>query len=294
MIDEAFDYIKYLDAKKAIDDRSLNKEVWNEFSGWVKSRKSETENFKVLEIGAGIGTMIERLLDASLLTKCHYIALEPEGPFKEAAKLRLQAWAEIRGLTFRVRSSNSWLLSGDGLDVTIEWLVKSAENITNLFKDKSFDLLLSHAVIDLLPVPDIMPNIIKKLQEQGAYYFSLNFSGSTKFDPQHKHDDVISRHYHADMDKRFPELDWQPSLTGLELSNNMEMHRCKTAAEGESDWLLGKDDQIFIENILETVNKALLGLPGLDAWFAKRIEQNNKGKLMLKISNRDCFGLKYS
>tara|TARA_R110000824_G_scaffold336_9_gene2236 strand:+ start:32824 stop:33708 length:885 start_codon:yes stop_codon:yes gene_type:complete len=294
VIDELFDYINYLDVKKVIDDRSLNKEVWEAFSGWVKSRESETGNLRVLEIGAGIGTMIERLLDSSILGKCHYIALEPEASFKDAAKLRLRDWSESHELSFKILAPEIWLIVGDELNLTIEWLVDSAENITGLFKDNSFDLLLSHAVVDLLPVPIIMPDILKKLQPQGAYFFSLNFSGETKFEPRHQQDDEISRLYHADMDKRFPTLTWQPSLTGLGLSKCLENYGCKSVVDGESNWLLGIDDRQFIENILETIHKALDGLPGLDVWLAQRSEQNAKGQLMLEISNRDCFGLKHS
>ena len=183
MINEPFDYVKYLDAKKTIDDRSLNTEVWREFSSWLVALKNQKESLQIMEIGAGIGTMIERLLDASLLGNCCYTALEPEASFKQAAKHRLQRWAELHQIKFTELTEDSWLLRGGEIQLNIKWFVEQAENIGILFKDGSFDLLLSHAVIDLLPVPDIMPIILRKLRNQGAYYYSLNFSGSTKFYP---------------------------------------------------------------------------------------------------------------
>ena len=41
--------------------------------------KTESRRLRFLEVGAGIGTMIERLLEGSVLGQDGYIALESEG-----------------------------------------------------------------------------------------------------------------------------------------------------------------------------------------------------------------------
>ena len=53
MDDAAF--IRYLAAKKTVDDRSLNADVWRTMVEGVPARP------RVLEIGGGIGTMVERI-----------------------------------------------------------------------------------------------------------------------------------------------------------------------------------------------------------------------------------------
>lgn len=301
MVSETFDYVQYLDVKKSIDDRSLNKTVWLEFSNWLKVESNRGASIKILEIGAGIGTMIERLLESSLLIKCHYVAIEPEVAFKDAAVDRLKAWADNHSCYFKIDSKGLWRISSNKLDITIEWVEADAGKIDKLFGKDEFNALLSHAVIDLLPVPEIMPSILEKLKAQGGCYFSLNFSGQTNFYPKHENDDVVSASYHADMDSRFPSVDWQPSLTGSTLPNWLKSYGCQKVIDGDSDWQLGKseelgglnnEDGLFVRNILDTIKKALAGLPGIDAWLATRYEQLEQGQLAIKISNSDCFGLK--
>lgn len=287
-----FDYVQYLDVKKSIDDRSLNKNVWNVFSAWLKAESDQGSVLTILEIGAGIGTMIERLLDSSLLYKCHYIALEPEPLFKNAALDRLMSWVSNHSCDFIINSKGLWCVSNKELDIRIEWVKADAEEIDYLFDNESINLVLSHAVVDLLPVPEIMPVILGKLKPEGAYYFSLNFSGKTEFYPKHKSDVKILDQYHADMDSRFPNLDWRPSITGSSLLKWLESYGCKKVFNGESDWRLGASDQLFVKNILETIKKALKGLPGLDKWLTKRYKELEQGNIKIKISNQDCFGLK--
>lgn len=294
MVNETFDYVQYLDVKKSIDDRSLNQAVWEHFSSWLLSKGDQGSRLKVLEIGAGIGTMIERLLEASLFNQCHYIALEPEFRFKEAALSRFKSWASKHSCSFQINSAGLWVISNSEFEVQIEWIDADANTINQLFSDENFDLILSHAVIDLLPVPEIMPIILEKLKTQGAFYFSLNFSGNTNFYPAYEQDDEISRLYHADMDSRFPHLDWQPSLTGKELPVWLKNYGCKQVVGGVSNWELGKGDGLFIKNILDTIKKALAGTPGLDTWLSKRYKELDQENIGISISNRDCFGLKQS
>jgi hypothetical protein len=292
MIDETFDYVQYLDVKKSIDDRSLNQNVWKHFSSWLKKESNQKDKLKLLEIGAGIGTMIERLLEAGLLRNCHYIALEPEDSFKEAASSRLESWANQHAYDFIANDVGLWEIQNNDIQITVEWLKADADQVNKLFDNESFDLILSHAVIDLLPVPKIMPVILEKLKKQGGFYFSLNFAGETVFFPAYENDSIIAEKYHADMDKRFPGLDWQPSKTGGSLGGWLDNYGCQQIVEGASDWELASVDHLFIKNILDTINKALDGLPDLEEWIKTRYLELDKGVLKLSISNRDCFGLK--
>ncbi len=53
---------------------------------------------------------------------------------------------------------------------------------------------------------------------------------------------------------------------------------CQKVIAGESDWNLSDKNQpagdgLFIKNILDTIKKALAGMPGLEDWLNKRYEQ---------------------
>ncbi|MEJ2472576.1 MAG: hypothetical protein P8Y74_01635 [Desulfobacterales bacterium] len=59
-IPQTYDFIDYLVAKKTIDDRSINRAVWDRLQSELADQET-VERLRVLEIGSGIGTMIERM-----------------------------------------------------------------------------------------------------------------------------------------------------------------------------------------------------------------------------------------
>jgi 16S rRNA A1518/A1519 N6-dimethyltransferase RsmA/KsgA/DIM1 with predicted DNA glycosylase/AP lyase activity len=59
-IPQTYDVIDYLVAKKTIDDRSLNRTVWDRLQRALADQETGNQ-LRVLEIGSGVGTMIERM-----------------------------------------------------------------------------------------------------------------------------------------------------------------------------------------------------------------------------------------
>jgi len=214
VIKESFDYPDYLSIKKSIDDMSMNQEVWSAMSLWIKDNYRPGELIRILEIGAGIGTMIERMLDTGLLTHCSYTAVEMEQGFRDVASDRMLKWARLNNHIATQKSESLWILTRKEVKMEIEWLIGDALDINHRFNAAYFDLIIGHAIIDLLPVPICMPNILSIVKPNGAYYFSLNFAGKTDFKPDLPSDAIISNAYNNDMDKRFPDIDWRPSQTG--------------------------------------------------------------------------------
>ena len=296
VVDEVFDYPEYLSAKKDIDDTSLNRKVWDTMSGWLLSSQNKDNTVEILEIGAGTATMIERLLDAKLLMNCRYTALELEPGFREHAMERLRNWSKENDLAFTIVAPEKWIISHESTRIEIHWRGDDITKNMDSYQDGSFDLIIAHAVLDLLPVPECLDNILKLIRPGGAFYFSLNFAGETVFTPREEEDAEILKAYHGDMDKRFRGLDWQPSRTGIELGNWLRDHGHKVIAEGESNWQLSSLDvnddkiQLFIRNIIETIEKALSGMKGLDTWIEKRKDQLESGRLKFFAANKDYFG----
>ncbi len=296
MIRESFDYVDYLDLKKAVDDRSLNRRVWQKMADWIIAGRQQGKTLRILEIGAGIGTMTERLLDSGLLADCDYTAVELEAGFGAAAKTRQMGWAHANKWQFESEQDLQWTLSGEHGKTRVRWMAGDALQVHTLFAPGSFDLIIGHAVIDLLPVPRCMPDILACLRVDGGFYFSLNYAGETLFLPTLSADDAILGAYNRDMDKRFPDLEWQPSHTGQLLGPWLVNNGHHLLAEGESDWKLvaraGEPGNLFISNIIDTIETALAGMPGLAEWLTERREQLRDSNLQFRASNRDCFGLK--
>ncbi len=64
---ETYSFIRYLAAKKSVDDRALNQHVCQSLNRTLSQPDYQRAPLKVLEIGSGIGTMLERLLDWNVL-----------------------------------------------------------------------------------------------------------------------------------------------------------------------------------------------------------------------------------
>ena len=295
MIRESFDYVDYLALKKSVDDNSLNPRVWQVMADWTTAQQQGGQLLRILEIGAGIGTMIERFLDGGLLSHCDYTAVELEPGFRDAAMQRLRQWAGSHNYHFEQQRPSVWSLGYAGKKIVIHWINGDATKIGLQFGPGTLDMIIGHAVVDLLPVPVCMPNILKCLSAHGGYYYSLNYAGETLFLPPLPEDQKIFQAYNNDMDRRFPGLDWQPSRTGQQLGIWLVEHGHRIIAEGDSDWeLQSNPDQptnLFIANILGTIETALSGLPGLPDWLAERRQQLQSGQLKFHASNRDYFGL---
>src|SRR6056297_670232 len=295
MIDETFDYPEYLEIKQAIDDRSLNQSVWHALTAALRSQ-IDNHGLRILEIGAGTGSMIIRLLDAGLLGHCQYCAVELEPGFARVAENQLSIWAGAHGCRMEVIGPSNWILEKDQKVIEILWLEADILKLAATFESGYFDLLIGHAIIDLLPVPECLPGLLNLIKPGGGYYFSLNFAGVTRFLPADARDREITELYHRDMDRRFPKIDWRASQTGKLLGPWLKEQGHQVLAEGISDWQIAAASSAtaaenrFIGNILATLEKALAGLDGLDDWIRLRQQQAASGKLLFFAANRDYFG----
>ncbi|MFL6095158.1 MAG: hypothetical protein ACJ71Y_06880, partial [Blastococcus sp.] len=64
-------YTRYLAAKKTVDDRALNRSVLAELRRLMPRGEP-----RILEIGAGLGTMVARLLEWQVVTAGEYVLLD--------------------------------------------------------------------------------------------------------------------------------------------------------------------------------------------------------------------------
>ena len=82
----------------------------------------------------------------------------------------------------------------------------------------AWDLLVAHAVLDLIDLPTALPRLLSLLSPGGLFYFTLNFDGVTTFEPpiDPDLDALIEALYHRTMDTaplRGPALGQQPHRT---------------------------------------------------------------------------------
>ena len=88
-----YSFPHYLHSKQTVDDRALNKGVFAALKANLPPAP-----FSVIEIGAGIGTMLTRLIEWGLLTNADYLALDEMDENIAYASEWIPKWAESAGL----------------------------------------------------------------------------------------------------------------------------------------------------------------------------------------------------
>src|SRR5260370_2713498 len=87
------DYARYLAAKTTVDDRALNRHVLAELRRLMHAGAPQ-----VLEVGAGLGTMVARLMDWGAVGAGEYILLDADRQLLDCSRRWLRALSAPRGL----------------------------------------------------------------------------------------------------------------------------------------------------------------------------------------------------
>lgn len=292
-------YPRYLAAKKAIDDRALNRHVWETLRRTLPLATTGGAT-NIIEIGAGIGTMLTRVVDWGLLTgPATYLATDSDAGHLKAARRYLSEWAGKRGYGLSWQSDQRGRLQTKGAEVTLILAAARAEELAGLpGLPGPFHLLIAHAVLDLIDFPAVLPGLLAQLSDNGLAYLTCNFDGDTVFLPacQGEEEQEILRLYHASMEKRLTGA----SRTGRRLLGFMQGPGLELLAAGSSDWIVhsregrySPEEAFFLHAIITTVENELAGLvqppPGLAGWARLRRRQAEEGDLSFLASHLDLL-----
>ncbi len=257
-------FARYLLAKCSVDDRALNRNVYDALAAALPAHAMP---LRVLEIGCGVGTMLERLARWGLLAgrQVSYLGIDSEASNIEAAV-----------------SPNVAGLSTGFTVADVHEFAQRAE------AHGAFDLIIAHAVLDLLDLERTLPLLRDLLRPGGLAWFTINFDGVTLLEPPTDPplDAAIVAAYHATMDART--TDGAPagaSETGRRLFTALPRAGLPILAAGASDWVVhpvgGRyphDEGYFLEAILGFFEDALADWPvlapaSLAEWLIERRAQ---------------------
>ena len=268
-----YSFTRYLAAKRTIDDRSLNRHVFESLSRELSKRKAD-HPLRILEIGAGIGTMIERLIEWGLIApEMELTAVDQDQANIDEASRRF---------------------ANQPVKLTLE----TADVFDFLGRDhmeSGWDLLIAHAFLDLFDTSRLLPLLHTAIQPGGLFYLTLNFDGATIFEPavEPALDSQIEHLYHRTMDNRI--TNGRPSgdsQTGRHLFERLSASGYRILSAGSSDWVVyaqnGRyqaDEAYFLHFIIQTVETALSNESELDQralanWVNVRHEQIEAAKLV--------------
>ena len=269
----------YLEAKRAIDDRSINRTVWDAMVRLVAD--SGGDAVRIAEIGAGTGTMIDRLRD--------WGALGPDGVAGRAATY--DAW-EMNPETAAVLAERTAASEFARAEVHVgdlrEWT-----------GDARFDLVIAHAVLDLFSPQEVAALMDRLLTDRGVLYASIVFDGVTLMEPaiDAEIDDEVLRLYHRSMRQGFGRRQlWHLWDAGFEI-----------VATGSSDWVIPPrrngprpEERELVGTILEMMRGAVTGqletgassngdltVERLNRWIDQRHRQLQAGDLFFAAHQID-------
>jgi hypothetical protein len=289
-------YPRYLAAKKSIDDRALNRHVW-ETLRQALAQTPGREPLRILEIGAGIGTMFQRVMEQGLLSgPATYVLSDSDPGQLGAARKYLSKWAQSQDRTLTWSGDNHGRLRSAGAEVSVELIPAGAQELAGPSGAPGpFHLLMAHAVLDLLDFPLILPGILHRLTQNGLAYLTCNFDGETLFLPEWDGEEKIMQGYHDSMEARLSGA----SRTGRRLLGFIQRPGLELLAAGSSDWVIhprnagySDDERFFLHAIIETVARELgqkNSLPGLAAWARLRHRQVEDGQLSFLARHIDLL-----
>jgi len=300
------DFVRYLDAKRSVDDRALHRPTFDRLVAELDSRATarDGEPVRILEVGFGIGTMLERLRTwDGLPSEVEYVGVDiddtniamaadrlTDGDFEQTANHQFSRITDDETVTVELHAADAFEFAADRHDPTAA--------------DPQFDLLIGMAFLDIVPVTQVAQQLLPLIAGGGLGYFPITFDGVTDFRPV---DDralttTLLDGFHAAMDA--PDRPGG-SQTGRRLFTELPAAGADHLAAGGSDWVVmpsddgyPADEAMFLRHIVDTVENALLtetpeaaidtvSDDAIRAWARQRHAQIDRGELTYLAHNID-------
>jgi SAM-dependent methyltransferase len=279
MDDESF--VRYLASKRSVDDRGLNRRVWDAMIAAARDPHARGDGPRVLELGGGIGTMVERAAEEGRLMPSSWTMIDAQPALIAKARRRL-ALAAPFPLELLATDLDSYLAS----------------------PYRPFDLVIANAFLDLLDPPHALPRMAGLCRRGGLFLFSITFDGLTVLEPEIDRDldTRVVELYHRTMDERMVGgARSGDSRCGRHLLTLLPRCGYRIIAAGSSDWIVyprdgdyPEDERFFLSCILGFFEESLSARPELDpnelgSWLRARREQLAAGELVFMAHQLDVL-----
>lgn len=278
-----YSFPRYLLAKQSVDDRALNRHVLEALKAAIPQGP-----IRVVEVGAGMGNMLARLLSWNVISNVEYVHEDALAENISFASTWIPGWAAGAGLQVERLSATSMRLFDGRREVRLTLDQRDLFEFIDS-RPQPADLLVAHAFLDLLPMPESLPRLLSLTKDLA--WLTINFDGLTSFEPMidAQLDEQIERLYHRSMDARPTGGD---SRSGRHLFHQLRQLGAHVLAAGSSDWVVhasdgayAGDEAYFLQFILHFFEESLANEPELDRqelnrWLAERRAQIDRGELL--------------
>lgn len=346
------DYVRYLHSKVSVDDRALNLKAIQTLETHVTNHANRyrDKRLRVVEVGGGVGAMFIRLLSRDKLFSKHksveYTIIDVKQDVLLAAQENILSnapallnLAPVKACTRPPkRSKHSHKYTGyDTWDMHHATTTRRKAPVElckialtdrisvslvlgdafSFLKDKSasFDVLIAAAVMDLWEPEPTLKTFFSALDKKNgiaAFYFPINFDGTTDFFPPSSegtdYDRQVENSFHRAMgNRKVSGYDALACHTGRRLIPCLKSLKATVKSAGGSTWTVSPDngtysddEAFFLESIVDFIQSASdqfeeYGFRGsrssLNRYLASRRKQISDGTLVYVAHNIDIFGV---
>lgn len=286
---------EYLSAKKVIDDRSINQLVWERLTACL-SEPVTSSPFLILEAGAGIGTMLERMLEKNILPDTvEFTAIDSDPENIHTALKNLPEWS--KKLDWQSKQiENGYQLIQASKSIRVELIQMDVfEFLKNQRQEKRWDLVVANAFLDLIDVARFLMNLRPTVNLGCLLYFTINYDGLTIFEPEVNRflDEKITGMFNASMDRNQTGSNFREgSRTGRHLLPRLCESGYEILEAGSSDWIVfarnkgyRPEEMVLLKAILLMVEKentrsAVVNPREFSSWLKTRQRQIKAGELV--------------
>jgi SAM-dependent methyltransferase len=298
-----YDFQRYLAAKRTVDDRALNRGVWEEMEFFLRG-KQRSGGCSILEVGAGTGTMFQRMVEWGAFWQGDYYAIDASVENVTIARQTLAGWSKTRGMNFNeVAPGSTMQFTMDRKNLLLEFETVDVHDFINRETgQRAWELLVAHAFLDLFDIPALIPGLIRLVKPGGMLYLTINFDGETIFEPvwDKELENQIIACYHRTMDERVsagrPSGD---SRAGRHLFQVLAENHLEILSAGSADWVVyprqggyPADEAYFLHHILHFFEESVGGRAEIESsklfgWAQRRHAEIERGELVFVAHQLD-------
>jgi hypothetical protein len=251
------DHATYLDAKRALDDRSLNRDVLDRFANDLPPDP------EILEVGAGTATMVERFGEWDVIDGGRWVAVDAHEEALAAGEARVGD--SVGEIDVEYRAADAFEFASDAASA-----------------GRRFDAVVGCAFFDVV---DAGPAVDALGEVAPLAYAPITYDGETRFGPADPDEEAVIDRYHRHMREYRPGGPDGAAALAREAT---------VIAEGPSAWTIEPPyepgERTVLTHLLDTVEGAV-GETGFDAtdWASRRRRALAADRLRYEAANRDLL-----
>jgi SAM-dependent methyltransferase len=289
-------FADYLTAKFALDERSLNGEVRQAYLEALGG----LPQIECLDVGAGTGATLRRLLNSGLKAPLSVTALDRDPGLMDIARRDAAGW--LRALDLEPRMADGVIQTQGELLTAIRFV---HGELNHYRPDRLYNVITAHAFLDLTPLREALRLFAGWLHPTGYLYASINYDGETALWPVYADAAFEARlleHYNQTMERRRADgYATGGAYCGRRLHDLLPEYGFEILVHGCSDWNISpaqgeyRDcDAVCVEALLNMIREegqgsGLFAQDKLDCWHEDRMRLLLQGLLEMQIHHLDLL-----